>query len=83
MDLINYKGLYQSSASNLPENERDRLRVAGKELVIGKDYDRIDVTYPSSTVEEYAYSLSSSPVVSIRVTYLTASKRDISIVEVI
>lgn len=83
MDLINSTGLYESSAKNLPEKSRDRLRISGKELVIGQDYDRIDATYPTSLTERYEYSKDSSTVFIILITYLSAAKKDISSVEVI
>ena len=57
------------------------FRVVTGELVLGVDYDKIDVTYPSGTVEEYAYSLVGTLVTTIRVTYLTAAKRDLLSVE--
>lgn len=57
------------------------FRVVTGELVLGVDYDKIDVTYPSGTVEEYAYSLGGTLVTTIRVTYLTAAKRDLLSVE--
>lgn len=83
MDLINSKGLYKSAAKNLPEEERDRLRIDGKDFAIGVDYDRIDVTYPTNTTEQFQYSLSGQTVRTVLVTYLNSVKRDITSVEVV
>ena len=77
MDLINQPQIYESAAKNIPEEKRDRLRVSGKEFVIGTDYDRIDVTYPSPTQELYTYSLSASTILTIEVNYTSSSKKDI------
>lgn len=79
--LINSPELYESTKK--PESEKDRLRVSGKELAIGIDYDRIDATYPTTTTENYVYSKDSNTVLTILVTYLTAAKKDISTVEVL
>jgi len=83
MDLINTTGLYESVAKNLPEEKRDRLRVAGKDLSIGVDYDRIDATYPTTSSEQYVYSKNAINVLTIKVTYITAAKKDLLSVEVI
>ena len=82
MDLINSIELYEST--KLDELKKDRLRVAGKNLVLGvnKDYDRIDVTYPDNVTEVFSYSKESTLVQTITVTYLTSSKKDLSSVEV-
>jgi hypothetical protein len=78
MDLINDSGLYEQSAKNKPENEKNRLRVTTKELVIGEDYDSIIASYPTSTTEVYTYKKSGNDVLVVTVTYLTASKKDIA-----
>ena len=39
--------------------------VGNNPLIIGKDYDKIDVTYPTAVTEEYDYSLSASSVFTI------------------
>jgi len=75
--LINALGLYESNENN-PKIDKDRLRVATKDLVLGVDYDRIDVTYPISTQEIYDYKLSTSTVRVVEVNYLTAAKKDIT-----
>lgn len=75
--LINALGLYESNENN-PKVDKDRLRVTTKDLVLGVDYDRIDVTYPSSSQEVYTYKLSASTVRTVEVNYLTAAKKDIT-----
>jgi len=57
--------------------------VSGTELAIGVDYDRIDVTYPTATTEQYDYTLAASSVLTIEVTYATFAKKDITSVAVI
>ncbi len=79
MNLINEAGLYESS--DLPETQKDRLRVSGKDLIIGVDYDKIDATYPSNTEELFTYSLSAATVLTIKVTYTNSSKTDLLTVE--
>jgi len=76
-DLINYPGLYESAAKNLPEEVRERLRVITKQLIAGEDYDKIKATYPNSTTEVYTYTLATDTILVITVTYLTAAKKDI------
>ncbi len=76
MDLINASENFEKVSS-----EVTRLRVSGKELVIGKDYDVIDVTYPSGTVEEFSYKLDSVEILKLRITYIDSTKEDISKVE--
>lgn len=53
------------------------LFVDSKGLVQGEDYDRIDVTYPTTSSEVFTYSLSASNVQVITITYVTSSKKDI------
>lgn len=77
MDLVNGSELYDKR-----ENDKYRMYVTGKELVMGSDYDTIEATYPLSTQEVYTYKLSSVVVQVITVTYLTASKKDISLVAI-
>lgn len=43
-------------------------------LLSGKSYDDIQVTYPNSTTENYAYYLSTSLVATVEVTYTDSSK---------
>lgn len=57
------------------------IHVAGKELVLGQDYDKIDVTYPTATTEVYTYSLSAVTIFTIRVTYSTSAKEILTTVE--
>lgn len=74
--LINQPELYESSPFN--ESEKERLRVTEKALVFGKDYDRLDVTYPTTTQEIYTYTLSAVNVLVIEVNYTNASKEDLT-----
>ena len=83
MSLINEKGLYESTAKNIPEKLRDRLRVSGKDLAIGVDYDRIDATYPTTTTEQYVYSKDTNIILTIEVTYVTSAKKEFLSVEVL
>jgi len=53
------------------------LFVDSNVLVQGEDYDRIDVTYPTTSSEVFTYSLLSSNVQVITITYITSSKKDI------
>lgn len=80
-DLINQPELYESTQK--PESEKDRLRVAGKELAINVDYDRIEVTYPSTTQELYTYKLNGNTILNIEVNYATAAKKDLILVRVV
>jgi len=79
--LINSPELYE--AADIPEDKKDRLRVTGKELAIGVDYDRIDASYPSSIQEIYTYTKNGATVLSLEVNYVTASKKDIASVIVL
>tara|TARA_R110000744_G_scaffold268687_1_gene382175 strand:- start:306 stop:566 length:261 start_codon:yes stop_codon:yes gene_type:complete len=45
------------------------------ELISGKDYDTISVSYPTTTTEVYEYKLSSIVIKTITVTYTTSSKK--------
>lgn len=74
-DLINQPELYESTAK--PETEKERLRVATGELTAGKDYDRVDVTYPSAAVEVFTFSLSAVVVRVVTITYTSSSKKDL------
>lgn len=67
------------------ENKPDGqyLKTFTGDLVLGSDYDRIDATYPTTTTEVYTYTLASVTVLAIRVTYQTASKKNLLSVEVI
>lgn len=67
--------------ANKPDGQY--LKTFTGDLVLGTDYDRIDAAYPTTTTEVYTYSLASVTVLTIRVTYLAANKKDISIVEVL
>lgn len=73
-----------------PNNDEQRLKVEVRnddpiqvicDLVLGRDYDTIDVTYPSTSVEVYTYTLSASPVQVIQVTYTNSTKENILKVE--
>ena len=79
-DLINQPELYESSV--ILEAKKDRLRVATGELVAGKDYDKILVTYPTAPVEVFTYTLSAATVRVVTVTYTNATKADLLSVEV-
>ncbi len=61
------------------ENKEDGqyLKVLAGDLVLGRDYDRIDATYPTSSTEVFTYSLDGSTVLALEITYTTSSKRDI------
>lgn len=59
------------------------VAVLTQDLVLGEDYDRIDATYPTSTTEQYAYSNGATLVLTVEVTYLSASKKDIQSVVVL
>jgi hypothetical protein len=59
------------------------LHVAGKELVIGVDYDTLDVTYPTTTTEQYSYKLNAVEVFLIEVTYVASDKEQLLKVEVL
>ena len=73
--LINQAELYESS--NIPEDKKERLRVTGKELALGVDYDRIDVTYPLPTQEVFTYTKLAASVLVIQVNYVASNKKDI------
>lgn len=55
----------------------------GISLQLGVDYDNIDITYPASNKERYEYSLLSTIVQTIEVTYTNATKDIITNVAVI
>ena len=78
----NTKGGYPSDVTgqDIGGNKR-AIHVAGKELVLGQDYDKIDVTYPTATTEVYTYSLSAATILTIRVTYSTSAKEILTTVE--
>lgn len=48
------------------------------DLVPNIDYDNIAVTYPTTTTEQYLYSLDSDTVRTVVVTYATSDKADIT-----
>jgi len=62
--------------------EKQYLNVLTGDLVIGRDYDTLNVTYPTTTTEVYSYVLDSVAVVALRVTYSTAAKEILTTVEV-
>lgn len=82
-DLINQPAIYESAAKNLPEEKRDRIRVSGKAFALGVDYDVIDITYPTTTTEVFTYTLNTVTVRTIRLTYATAAKKDLTKVELL
>lgn len=81
MNLINQPELYESTV--LPEDQKERLRVSGKDLALGVDYDKIDASYPTTASERYDYKKSSVIIRTVLVTYQSASKKDLLSVEVL
>lgn len=78
----NSKGGYPTDVTGQSVGTNKRaIHVAGKELVLGQDYDKIAVTYPTTSTEVYTYSLSAVTVFTIRVTYSTAAKEILTTVE--
>lgn len=82
-DLINQPGIYKSSEGVVPPERLDRLRVSGKSIALGIDYDVIDITYPTSTTEIFTYSLATVEVRVIKITYASAAKKDLTKVELL
>lgn len=76
------KSYVDSPTRNFP-NTAQEVVIGERPLIIGIDYDRIDVTYPSNTTELYTYSLAAVTIREILITYLAAVKRDITSVEVV
>lgn len=72
MNLINAPENYDKISSL-----ETRLRVSGKGLVQGVDYDRIDATYPSDTQEVFTYKLLAVNVQVVTVDYADATKENI------
>ena len=71
----NTKGGYASDVTGVDLGSGKRaIHVAGKELVLGQDYDDLVVTYPTTTTELYTYLLEAAQVFEIEVTYSTAAK---------
>lgn len=54
------------------------LEVTTKELVQGVDYDRIDISYPTTSSEVFTYSKGGSDVLTVTTAYQTDSKRNIT-----
>ena len=50
------------------------VTLIGGDLVMGTDFDTIDVTYPTSTTELYTYKLAAATVRTVTVTYTTSAK---------
>jgi hypothetical protein len=48
------------------------------DLVPSVDYDNIAVTYPTTTTEQYLYTLSGDTVRTVLVTYATSDKENIT-----
>lgn len=65
---------YQKFFDVAPGETAIRVSVAS---LVPSAYDRIDATYPSSTVEVYTFSLGGTPQGSITVTYVNSSKTDL------
>jgi hypothetical protein len=59
------------------------LKTTSDALVLGVDYDVIDITYPSTTTEVFTYTLATVEVQVIRLTYSSASKNILIKVEVL
>jgi len=57
------------------------LKVFSGDLVLGVDYDTIDVTYPTATTEVFTYTLSGNTILALRITYTNSSKKDLLKVE--
>jgi hypothetical protein len=73
MNLINAPENFEKISST-----ETRVRIIGRDLVQGKDYDRIDATYPTNTQEVFTYSLAATTVQVVTVNYDTPSKANIS-----
>ena len=64
-------------SSNLPETQKDRYRVSGKDFAIGVDWDVVDATYPTPTTEVYTFKLNAAVVRTVQLTYVGAAKKDL------
>lgn len=58
------------------------VREEYRELILGVDYDRIDVAYPSNKVEVFTYSLNGDTVQTVTMTYLKKNKKELESVVV-
>lgn len=65
--LINQPELYEST--NITEIQKERLRITTDDFIMGKNYDRIDVSYPSAKVEVFVYSLNATTTRTTTITY--------------
>lgn len=54
-----------------------RVSLADSGLVAGKDFDTVDVTYPTATQEVYTYTLSTVTVQTVTVDYTDSTKCDV------
>lgn len=54
------------------------VRIVSSTPLSPSEYDRIDVTYPTSTQEVYSFSLASNPVGTITVDYVDSTKEQVS-----
>lgn len=51
------------------------------DMKLGVNYDTLDVTYPTSTTEVYTFTLAAVNILIVRITYVTAAKKDLLKVE--
>lgn len=80
----NTKGGYNTDITGADlGNGKRALHVFGKALVLGTDYDTIDVTYPTTTTERYSYKLDAVEILLVEVTYSTSAKEILTKVEVL
>ncbi len=71
----NTKGGYAADVTGVDlGNGKRAIHVAGKELVLGTDYDDLQVTYPTTSTELYTYLLDAVQIFQLRVTYSTSAK---------
>lgn len=55
-------------------NEAGAVRVVSEGLLAGVSYDKIQVSYPNSLIEEYSYFLSGVQQIVIRLTFEDTEK---------
>lgn len=71
VDLINAKENYK----NLPNNVTALRTFGGGNFLSGIEFDDIQVTYPETNIENFAYFKDSELQLTIEVTYADATKK--------
>ena len=75
----NIRDLEQHKFIDKPDSEDPngvavRVKATDADVVIGVDYDQVDVTFPNSTTEIYTYTLSAATVLTVQIIYVTSVK---------